>query len=283
MHAVSLAHSGVLAHTDVIGVSVGIVGILLACVFYVRSKEEVKPRILMERTTLIGRSERLFSKSVEVRYNDEIIPILSKVRITFWNAGRKTLDQSDIVKDDPIVITFSDPAVRVLDIRSFAATRDVINANAVIDDNSVCLSFDFLDQNDGLTLEAFYDSGSETGITVGGTIKGVRKGISGRTRDNLILNADQAGPGIGFIVTGVMGLGAALVGILDFAIRIWGLGPPSIRTTVTAGVLGISLFAIGIYKYRYNRTPVQLQRDSQVESTDDGKSPRDSTGPTALA
>ncbi len=42
-------------HPDVIGVIVGIVGILLACVFYIRSEEQIKPRIFIEMTTLVGK------------------------------------------------------------------------------------------------------------------------------------------------------------------------------------------------------------------------------------
>ncbi len=109
-----------LGHADVIGIFVGIVGIILAWVFYVRSKEEVRPCILIERTTLIGKSERLFPESVEIRYNNRSIPELSKVRITFWNAGKKTLNESDIAQSDPIAIRFAQPEVRIHDVRYYA-------------------------------------------------------------------------------------------------------------------------------------------------------------------
>src|SRR5450755_1640630 len=162
-----------LLRPDVIGIYIGIVGIILAYIFYVRSKEQIKPLIYIERTALIGKAQDLFPGSVEIRYNGKVVPVLSKARIVFWNGGRRTMEEDDIVRSDPIVVKFADPETRILDVRSVTTTRDVTNAKAILEDNCIRLSFDFLDQNDGLAFEAFYDCDSETKMILGGTVKGI--------------------------------------------------------------------------------------------------------------
>lgn len=252
-----------LSHTDVIGVFVGIVGIVLACVFYFRSKEQVKPRIRIENTVLVGKSEHLFPESVEVRYNDEVVPVLCKVRITFWNAGRKTLNRSDVAENDPIAIKFSNPEARVLDIRSVTTTRDVTNAKADLKGNHIYLSFDFLDRDDGLALEAFYDS-EDAGVVLGGTIKGLREGITWWTHSNYVELPDLGSPG-GSLAFG--GLPFLLFASYETFSVVSGKGKPDWITVVgaiVAGVLGMILVVRGLYIYFRSRIPRQLRQDSHV-------------------
>jgi len=258
-----------LIHPDPIGVFLGIVSILLACVFYVRAKEQVKPRVLIERTTLVGKSERLFPESVEIRYNDKVIPMLSKVHIIFWNAGRKTLNDSDVATNDPIAIKFPESEARVLDIRSITTTRDVINAKVTLDRNIIYLSFDFLERNDGLSLEAFFDSGSQAKVTLCGTIKGVRKGIATSTRDSFVQLAipHSSGDGlaVGSLVPLVVGVAAAIriitgSGKLDYIAFILAIG---------AGSLGLAMLISGIYGNFHGRTPRPLRQTSQIIETDE--------------
>ena len=63
-------------------------------------------------------------------------------------------------------------------------TREVINATTSLKDNAIYLTFDFLDKDDGLALEAFCDSGSKAEVTLSGTIKGMRNGIAVRTSED---------------------------------------------------------------------------------------------------
>ena len=264
-----------LGHTDVIGVFVGIVGIILAWVFYIRSKEQVRPCILIERTTLIGKSMRLFPELVEIRYNNSAIPELSKVRITFWNAGKKTLNESDIAQHDPITIRFSQSEVQVLDIRSMTSTRDVINAKTFLRDNIIHLSFDFLDKDDGLALEAFYDSGSETEITLSGTIKGVRDGIAIRTSEDFVIRSASYAPGSGIRAFGGFLLIIPALITANIIFNRWKVNSLDIVISTIFGVLGISFIVYGIYRYFRGRIPRVLRRDSEaVESPKIDKQPQ---------
>ncbi len=125
-------------------------------------------------------NESYLPNAVEIRYNGEPIPALYKVSIAFWNAGRKTLDHTDVARSDPIRISFGDDEeTKVLEIRSKAVSREVINGNFTLTDNTIFVSFDFLDHNDGLACEVFY-TGTETDVSFDGTIKGASKGIRQR-------------------------------------------------------------------------------------------------------
>ena len=256
-----------LGHADVIGIFVGIVGIVLAWVFYVRSKEQVRPCILIETSALVGKSERSFPESVEIRYNGSIIPELSKARITFWNAGKKTLDESDIARNDPITVRFSESKTQILDIRSMTMTRDVINAKATLINNVIYLSFDFLDKNDGLTLEAFHNSGSETRITLSGTIKGVRNGIAVRTSEDYVIRAGSYAPGNGFRAFGAIPLFISGLVVGKIVFSHWKINAPDIIVSVTLAVLGISSVIYGTYRYFRGRIPSILRRESNASES----------------
>jgi hypothetical protein len=256
-----------LLQPDVIGIYVGVAGIILACVFYIRSKEQVRPRMLIEKTTLIGKEESSLPESVEIRYGDRVIPILSKARITFWNAGRKTLDDSDVAQHDPIIVKFPEQNTRLLDVRSVTTTRDVINAKAAIEGgDGISLSFDFLDCNDGLALEAFFDGDSEAEITIGGTIKGVRGGIDVKTN---VYFAEELSEGsyldlFGRFFFGPFNLIGAVILLITALHTKHKVDWVPLLFSGIFGLLGIVVTVVGVYAYIHLRIPPQLRKSSKV-------------------
>jgi hypothetical protein len=194
-----------------------------------------------------------------------VIPALSKVRITFWNAGRKTLDHSDVAESDPIVIRIPESEARILDIRSVITTRDVINAKALRSDNAIFLSFDFLEQNDGLAFDVFYDSGSETDVSLSGTIKGVPDGIAVRKSEDFVMRTGPGGtPGSGLMFLGGFLLFLALSIPGEIIIQHWKLNRPDLIFGIVSCALGVSLLSYGIYRYFHSRIPRTLRANSQV-------------------
>lgn len=170
-----------LYHTDVIGSTIGLVGIVLAAVFYFRGKEQSLPYYTVFNSTLIGKSGRNFPEKLVIEYDGKPVPSLSTSTIFFWNRGRKTLDKSDVVSSDPIMLHFKDDpgaAVRVLEIRSITVTRDVIGVYAHSDGNRVELDFEFLDQADGFALTVLHTGGAQARVSCSGTIKGIPHGVS---------------------------------------------------------------------------------------------------------
>lgn len=169
-----------LTHPDVLGVIVGVIGILLAVIFYLRSKEKARPTFSTLQSVLIGTSHRNLPEQVEIRYGGQVIPTLYKYRVAFWNAGRGTLDNADVVPSDPVTFHFNGEDVELLEIRSIKTTRDVTGCSLVQYEADIILSFDFLDRNDGVSFEAFY-TGTGAKVTCSGTVKGIQEGFHQKT------------------------------------------------------------------------------------------------------
>jgi hypothetical protein len=170
-----------LTRADVLGVIIGAIGVVLAIIFYIRSKQEIRPAFATTTQTLISVSEGRLPAAVEFTYNGKRIPNLYKALLFFWNRGSKTLNSADIASLDPITFHFEEKGAKVLEVRAVKATREVLKASATQNDNDITLSFDFLDRDDGVVLEVYY-AGEDSYISCSGTIKGARGGIQERSQ-----------------------------------------------------------------------------------------------------
>jgi hypothetical protein len=160
---------------DLLSFLIAVLGLAASGFFYIRGKEIAKPLWRSAGIPLIGGSSSLLPADVDVRYRSVSVQSLSKTYVAFWNAGRKTISGSDIVAADPVRFCLN-RSCKVLDARIIRKSRQVNRAVVAHHDNEVQLTFDFLDQGDGVTLELIH-----TGITVKikciGTIKGVPRGV----------------------------------------------------------------------------------------------------------
>jgi hypothetical protein len=194
-HAVRLAHwrerrkipamgASDFSHTDLIGSIIGLIGIILAIIFYYRGKEQAMPSYATLKYLLISPPKRHLPEKVKIEYDGDPISTLSTATILFWNRGRKTLDGADIATSNPVRFHFASGAadVSVLDIRSLLMTRQEIGVSAQIEGSAINVSFDFLDRGDGFSLEVFYAGDARTEITCPGTIKGVPRGARSRLK-----------------------------------------------------------------------------------------------------
>jgi hypothetical protein len=208
-----------LYHTDVIGSTIGLVGIILAAVFYFRGKEQSLPYYTVFNSTLIGKSGHNFPEKLAIEYDGKPVPSLSSSTIYFWNHGRKTLDKSDVVSSDPIVLHFKEGpyAARVLEIRSITVTREVIGVNAHPDGNKIELDFEFLDQADGLALTVLHTGGEQARVSCSGTIKGIPRGVSYLKSANI--NPPMK---IGLVAKRAIQIGvAAICGLVGFGVLLY--------------------------------------------------------------
>lgn len=167
------------AHTDVIGTSVGIFGIILSIVFFIRSKTEVRLcyAIVKQHAIVLCVGDR-FPDKFQMRYDNHVIPALSTAIILLWNYGRKTLSKDDILSSDPLRLQFTNgnEDVEALEVRSTHATREALKVDAAPSGKYIHLDFEILDYMEGFALEVFYAGDQETRIECTGTVKGSPKG-----------------------------------------------------------------------------------------------------------
>ena len=97
-----------------------------------------------------------------------------------WNNGKKPINKTDIPSQSSIKIIFRDEKFtpKILDFEIIKVSRPEINFSASrISDTALSVSFDFLDQDDGVVLEVQHTGSAETELESEGVILGVPEGL----------------------------------------------------------------------------------------------------------
>jgi hypothetical protein len=108
-----------LAALAIAGVVIGVVGIGLAAVFYIRGKRDKRPTYCTRSVNIV---KDLGSRvgPVTMSYDGASIATLTVTKLAFWNAGREAIDRSDISEDDPLFISVVD-GVSLLQVDEIAS------------------------------------------------------------------------------------------------------------------------------------------------------------------
>ncbi len=96
-----------------------------------------------------------------------------------WNSGRTTIRGSDIISEDPLRIEFKS-GTQVLQVRILKFTREAnkfIANNREKESHIVDLAFDYLDQEDGVSIEILHTS-EKAYFNILGTIRELPRGIN---------------------------------------------------------------------------------------------------------
>ena len=164
---------------DWIGWSIGLVGVVLAAVFYFKSKTTTKLVYQWNSRYLVGGDAADLPDEVTISYKGIAVPRLSSTDIIFWNAGNLTIRDSDIVNADPLRIVLSEEA-KILRTLVTVATRKVnqfvVRVHPERPNEAFC-TFDYLDPGDGVRVEILHTS--EKGRPdLRGTVRGLQRGVS---------------------------------------------------------------------------------------------------------
>lgn len=155
------------------GFIIGIVGLILAYVFYRRGLREKRPLYAIFSNTLV---QDLSKRIPELRITYDGVPQerVTVSTIYFWNQGREAIRQTDIPDGDPLCIEIAEGAeilsARIQDVTNKAC--DAIVARPVNSPRTVLLSFAFLDRNDGVTVSLVHNGKDKHPVAIKGTIIG---------------------------------------------------------------------------------------------------------------
>ena len=155
-----------------IGIFVGIAGIVIAIMTYFASTKKKLPRYAIRSANLVeGSVTRI--KSLEMLYGGQKIENLTATRIALWNAGRETIQGSDIARADPLRIT-SEADMKILsaEVMEQKNPANQFSVSVSGDQNCAELSFDYLDKNEGAVLQLLHSGTRWSKIEVQGRIKG---------------------------------------------------------------------------------------------------------------
>ncbi len=165
-----------------------VVGIILATIFYFKSLKEKKPVFSKQTFRLVNNTLSTIN-NIDIRYKNIQLRNLSLTKIAFWNAGKDPIISSDIASSDPLVIqTNKDTLIYDFEI-SHAKAVNNINVSR-LNENSLNISFEFLNCNDGLVVTIYHNGKSSSDLSISGTIIGSNGISNGVKRDVFAQKAD---------------------------------------------------------------------------------------------
>jgi hypothetical protein len=170
------------------GILLGIIGIVLAVIFYVKSRRVSKVRYDCTGRFLVeGLSGAL--DGIEVRYKGSSQERITVSRFVFWNAGTETIRSADFTDD--ILRIECKQGITILDHRIVDANDETnkIETGTVASNEYGGIffevHFDYLDSNDGAVIQIVHDGDDLTRFSLAGSLKGncnIRKAESPANR-----------------------------------------------------------------------------------------------------
>lgn len=161
-----------------VGSIIGLLGIVAAVVMYFLSRQRT---LLVYRHTgerLLGLKDSGLPAHITVQYRGQHIPRLTRSIVVIWNAGEKTIAETDLIKSDPLRVALREEG-EVLSATVLKASRDVIEFRCSQDPSRpkhINLGFAFLDMSDGAVIEVLHTSESRY-VDVLGSIRGIPRGV----------------------------------------------------------------------------------------------------------
>jgi hypothetical protein len=168
---------------NIVFLILSILSIYLAFYFYFKSKKEKLP-VFNSKTISLFDASPIISSKLEIKYNGSIVNKLLLTRIAFWNAGRESIRFQDIAPNAPFLITAPNDVI-IYDI-------EIVDQNPVnnfkiekLNEQTIKVTFDFIDQNDGIIINIFRSSNMKDGLTISGKFIGSREISRGIKTDKL--------------------------------------------------------------------------------------------------
>jgi hypothetical protein len=164
-----------------VGIAIGLIGFVLASVFYYKSKKTKKPRYAINSYNIISGFE---AKTVplDIRYAGEKVECVTVSKVAFWNAGNETLNGTDVATSDPITLQVL-RGCRILGVSRIYIKNKANNIEYEKQgESSVPIRFEFIDKGEGAVFQLVHTGKSSSDVCVSGTVKGAGKPITPQRR-----------------------------------------------------------------------------------------------------
>lgn len=165
---------------------VGVLGIAVAVLLYLQSRERVRLLYHVRGTSLVDVSPAGLREDVEIHFRGEVVPRVALTSFTVWNAGTATLESSAVAARDPLRIELPDDPLWSHLTATRSVTGVALSESAVDGARRLGLDFDFLDPGDGARVDLMH-TGRPEDPTLRGTVKGVGSVERVRAVDDRVL------------------------------------------------------------------------------------------------
>jgi len=158
---------------NLLGIGIGIIGVLLAIVFFIKSQRIKKPFYSKVSINLL-RSELKRIENIEVKYLNQRVDDFTVTKLVIWNGGHDTINKSDVPENSSLRIEPQEE-IKIYGAELLYQT-DKSNDFKIIHDkenNLVLIDFDYMDYNQGSIMKIFHSGDSSANLNLIGKIKGV--------------------------------------------------------------------------------------------------------------
>ncbi len=243
-----------------------ILSIFFAVVFYLKSKREKRPRYEIYTQTLIEGPDTEFS-DLKILYKNEPQERITISKLAFWNAGRETINKTDMTETDALRIEVA-PDARVLDVKLLSQSEpsnqfdlgSVTNSDKPKEKTIIPLLFDYIDHRNAAVIQLIHTGDHSTKIRVYGKIKGAERIEKVRNLSSMYTKEDPFFRGLANLLSNPIAIGKIasfsylMIGIVGVILLLAGF-----VTWYSWVLTGVGfLFAIIVYIYIKPTSPIDL-------------------------
>jgi hypothetical protein len=148
----------------------GGIGLVLSVFFYLRGKKEKAPRYTLEDNNLFEKLPDLVPE-LKVEYKGEQISNLTITKVRFWNAGKDTINDTDVVQ--PIVIE-AQSECKIISAKLVRANQEANEFKCSLPEQGglrVTISFRYLDFNEGGQVQIAHTGTGKERLKLTGRVK----------------------------------------------------------------------------------------------------------------
>ena len=157
-------------YLNTIFLMLAIISLIMSFVFYKKSIKEKKLVFLSRSFNLLNNSLSSLPE-LKIEYNNQLVKQLTLTKISIWNSGKETINESDVANGDYLKISASSEVIFYSSNIDFA-NRKINELKIFSNENEIKIGFDFLDYSDGGIIDIYHNGKETTEFKVSGTIKG---------------------------------------------------------------------------------------------------------------
>lgn len=158
---------------QIISLLIGLIGIFLAILFFIKSKKQTKPFFAKRSFNLISEKIKIIG-NFNISFNNKEINNLTITKVAIWNGGNQTLNHSDFAQNDLLKIK-AEEGIEIYDCKIVYESNKTCMMNINVNRNEIMVLFDFFDRNQGGIIQITHSGKSSKDINILGTIKGTGK------------------------------------------------------------------------------------------------------------
>lgn len=158
-----------------VGSLIGILGLIFGFIFFIKSYKTTVPCYQYSTNIIVGKKESEASKNIEILFLGKNVDNVKRTVVAIWNDGKHYLDNSVILREKPLTISFEDGEILSHQIKS-KTNESIVSTTNMSENGGVIVEFNYLDYKDGVCVELIHTSNSNEPI-LSCTIKGVKGGF----------------------------------------------------------------------------------------------------------